>query len=46
VGIDTFTIAIKEFWPDVHRKLAHKSEGAPSAAAEKPGSSDLLILSN
>jgi hypothetical protein len=25
VGLDTITIVIKEFWPDVHRKLSHKS---------------------
>lgn len=25
VGLDTVTIVVKEFWPDVHRKLSHKS---------------------
>jgi hypothetical protein len=25
VGYDTITIVIKEFWPDIHRKLAHKN---------------------
>jgi hypothetical protein len=24
VGYDTITIVVKEFWPDVHRKLSHK----------------------
>jgi hypothetical protein len=26
VTLDTATIVIKEFWPDVHRKLSHKSK--------------------
>jgi hypothetical protein len=32
VGYDTITIVIKEFWPDIHRKLAHKktAEAAPA----------------
>jgi hypothetical protein len=25
VGYDTLTIVVKEFWPDIHRKLSHKS---------------------
>jgi hypothetical protein len=30
VGYDTITIVVKEFWPDVHRKLTHKkADGAP-----------------
>jgi hypothetical protein len=34
VAYDTITIVIKEFWPDVHRKMAHKhtSEVAPTAS--------------
>lgn len=24
VGYDTITIVVKEFWPDIHRKLSHK----------------------
>jgi hypothetical protein len=28
VGLDTITIVVKEFWPDIHRKLSHKREGA------------------
>jgi hypothetical protein len=26
VGYDTLTIVVKEFWPDIHRKLSHKSK--------------------
>jgi hypothetical protein len=37
VSLDTVTILVKEFWPDVHRKLSHKSQAAPASAAEKPG---------
>lgn len=36
LGLDTITIMVKEFWPDVHRKLAKKSQAAPAAAADKP----------
>lgn len=25
IGYDTVTIVVKEFWPDIHRKLSHKS---------------------
>jgi hypothetical protein len=33
VGYDTLTIVIKEFWPDIHRKLSHKPKPmAPSPA--------------
>ncbi|MGA2022083.1 MAG: hypothetical protein ABSH02_15940 [Candidatus Sulfotelmatobacter sp.] len=34
VGYDTITIVIKEFWPDVHRKMTHKhkSEVAPTGS--------------
>ena len=29
VGYDTITIVVKEFWPDIHRKLTHKkADGA------------------
>ena len=27
VGYDTITIVVKEFWPDIHRKLTHKRQG-------------------
>jgi hypothetical protein len=36
VGYDTITIVVKEFWPDIHRKLSHKPKsisaggGAPA----------------
>jgi hypothetical protein len=30
VAFDTVTIVIKEFWPDIHRKLSGKSKGSPS----------------
>jgi hypothetical protein len=34
---DTITIVIKEFWPDIHRKMAKKHEGdAPQAAKSNP----------
>jgi hypothetical protein len=28
VGYDTITIVVKEFWPDIHRKLTHKKADA------------------
>jgi len=34
IGYDTFTIAIKEFWPDIRRKLGKKRP-----AADQPGGS-------
>jgi hypothetical protein len=33
VGIDAITLVVKEFWPDVHRKLSHKEK----TAAFEPG---------
>jgi hypothetical protein len=37
VGYDTFTIVIKEFWPDIHRKLSHKHNGdAPGSGESVP----------
>ena len=32
VGYDTITIVVKEFWPDVHRKLVHKHQSDAAAA--------------
>jgi hypothetical protein len=32
VGLDTITIVIKEFWPDVHRKMSHKSRQSPAGS--------------
>ncbi len=29
VGYDTITIVVKEFWPDIHRKLSHKHNKNP-----------------
>lgn len=26
IGLDTITIMVKEFWPDIHRKISHKSK--------------------
>jgi len=34
IGLDTVTIVIKEFWPDVQRKMSHKSR---HSAAGSPG---------
>lgn len=28
IGYDTLTIVVKEFWPDIHRKLSHKSSNS------------------
>ncbi len=37
VGYDTITIVVKEFWPDIHRKMNHKrSAEANQAGATKP----------
>jgi hypothetical protein len=35
VGYDTITIVVKEFWPDIHRKMnhKHKSEAAQAGSA-------------
>lgn len=34
---DTITIVVKEFWPDIHRKLSHKDKvEAPKAVSAKP----------
>lgn len=34
VSLDTITIVVKEFWPDIHRKLSHKPK--PVQVAEVP----------
>ena len=36
VGLDTVTLVVKEFWPDVHRKLSHKHK----SDAPQPGNSN------
>jgi hypothetical protein len=28
IGLDTVTLVVKEFWPDVHRKLSHKPQSS------------------
>jgi hypothetical protein len=33
VGYDTITIVVKEFWPDIHRKLTHKHKAAVAPTA-------------
>ena len=33
VGLDTITFVVKEFWPDVHRKLSHKKKDEAKQAA-------------
>jgi hypothetical protein len=36
-GYDTMTLVVKEFWPDIHRKLTHKSKpNEPAAINPKP----------
>ncbi len=37
VGYDTITTVVKEFWPDIHRKLSHKRKGdvAPAGSSQK-----------
>jgi len=40
VALDTVTIFVKEFWPDIHRKLSHKShETAPVPPGPTAGNS-------
>lgn len=43
VGYDTITIEVKEFWPDIHRKISHKSNAnpAPTPAHWYPASTGL-----
>jgi hypothetical protein len=35
VALDTITLVIKEFWPDIHHKMAKKHEAAASGAAKQ-----------
>lgn len=37
VGLDTITIVIKEFWPDIHRKLSHESRQSPVLSPSPSG---------
>lgn len=36
LGYDTITIVVKEFWPDIHRKLSKNKVEPVSAANQKP----------
>lgn len=37
LSLDTLTLVVKEFWPDIHRKISHKHTGTATAApAAKP----------
>lgn len=38
IGLDSATLVIKEFWPDVHRWMAHRRMMKQSAAANAEGS--------
>ena len=31
VSLDTITIVVKEFWPDIHKKMSHKQKPAPTS---------------
>jgi hypothetical protein len=37
LGLDTITLVVKEFWPDIHRKLSHKHT---KTGVTQPGSSN------
>jgi hypothetical protein len=34
VGYDTITIVVKEFWPDIHRKMMHKHKAEAEASTK------------
>lgn len=37
ISLDTMTLVVKEFWPDIHRKLnKHKADKAAAASASRP----------
>jgi hypothetical protein len=36
VSYDTLTIVVKEFWPDIHRKLSHKHKSDAAASSPNP----------
>jgi hypothetical protein len=40
IALDTVTIEVKEFWPDIHRKLSHKHNGDATAPAGAKRSSN------
>jgi hypothetical protein len=31
VSLDTITIVVKEFWPDIHKKISHKQKPPPTS---------------
>ena len=33
VSLDAVTIVVKEFWPDIHKKMSHKQKPAPTSKA-------------
>jgi len=35
VSLDTITIVVKEFWPDIHRKMSHKPNPAQVGEAQQ-----------
>ena len=39
MALDTITLVVKEFWPDIHRKIRHKHEmpAAPAASSQPHG---------
>jgi len=36
VSYDALTIVVKEFWPDIHRKLSHKHKSDAAASSPNP----------
>jgi len=36
VGYDTITIVVKEFWPDIHRKLSRKHKSDVAGTGTNP----------
>ena len=36
VALDTITLVVKEFWPDVHRKMSHKQKSEAATGGSKP----------
>lgn len=41
VGLDTFTIFLKEFWPDLHHKLSKKNKVPVGSAAAEPSQTNV-----
>jgi hypothetical protein len=36
LALDTITLVVKEFWPDIHRKMSHKQKGEAATDGSKP----------